>query len=238
VTPARGTAQRDDVAGVLSPARPGRDSVPGRRIGGLDVARGLAVLGMFGAHLGDTGDLGWDPATWRALADGRSSILFATMAGISIALLSGGRIRLGERELARARTRVLVRAAWVFAIGGVLELLGTFVAIILGVYAVLFVLALPFLRWPPVRLLLAAGVVAWPRRRSPSRSGSTPPRATRRAAPSRSCWSPATTRPRSGWPSCWSGWRSAGWTWERPGACGPGRRRDRPPRCWATSAAG
>ncbi|MEX5720105.1 heparan-alpha-glucosaminide N-acetyltransferase domain-containing protein [Geodermatophilus maliterrae] len=159
MTPARGTAQRDDVEGALAPAGPGRDSVPGRRIGGLDVARGLAVLGMFGAHLGDTGDLGWDPATWRALADGRSSILFATMAGISIALLSGGRDRLGGRELARARTRVLVRAAWVFAIGGVLELLGTFVAIILGVYAVLFVLALPFLRWPPARLLLAAGVV-------------------------------------------------------------------------------
>jgi hypothetical protein len=54
---------------------------------------------------------------------------------------------------------VLVRAAWVFAIGGVLELLGTSVAVILGVYAALFVLALPLLRWPPRRLLLAAGAV-------------------------------------------------------------------------------
>jgi uncharacterized membrane protein YeiB len=150
------TAQRDDVAGARAPAGdPGAE----RRIAGLDLARGIAVLGMFAAHLGDTGDLGWDPATWRALVDGRSSILFATLAGTSIALLSGGRTRLGGRELARARTRVLVRAAWVFAIGGVLELLDTFVAIILGVYAALFVLALPFLRWPPARLLLAAGVV-------------------------------------------------------------------------------
>jgi uncharacterized membrane protein len=154
------TAQRDDVEGTRAPAGPEPRTPTGRRIGGLDVARGLAVLGMFGAHLGDTGDLGWDPATWRALADGRSSILFATLAGVSIALLSGGRARLAGRELARARTRVLVRAAWVFAIGGVLELLDTFVAIILGVYAVLFVLALPFLRWSPARLLLAAGVVA------------------------------------------------------------------------------
>ena len=150
------TAQRDDVAGARAPAG---DPGPGPRIAGLDLARGIAVLGMFAAHLGDTGDLGWDPATWRALVDGRSSILFATLAGTSIALLSGGRTRLGGRELARARTRVLVRAAWVFAIGGVLELLDTFVAIILGVYAALFVLALPFLRWPPARLLLAAGVV-------------------------------------------------------------------------------
>jgi uncharacterized membrane protein YeiB len=154
------TAQRDDVEGAPAPADPERGPAPGRRIGGLDVARGLAVLGMFGAHLGDTGDLGWDPGTWRALVDGRSSILFATLAGVSIALLSGGRTPSTGRELARARTRVLVRAAWVFAIGGVLELLDTFVAVILGVYAVLFVLALPFLRWPPARLVLAAGVVA------------------------------------------------------------------------------
>lgn len=153
------TAQREAPGRTGAPAGPGPGAVPGRRIGGLDLARGLAVLGMFGAHLGDTGDLGWDPATWRSLVDGRSSILFATLAGISVALLSGGRTRLDGRDLARARTRVLVRAAWVFAIGGVLELLDTFVAIILGVYGVLFVLALPFLRWPPARLLLAAGVV-------------------------------------------------------------------------------
>ncbi|MGR6963729.1 heparan-alpha-glucosaminide N-acetyltransferase domain-containing protein [Geodermatophilus sp. URMC 61] len=129
-------------------------------MGGLDVARGLAVLGMFGAHLGDTGELGWDPDTWSALVDGRSSTLFATLAGVSIALLSGGSAPAAGRELAAARTRILVRAAWVFAIGGLLELLDTDIAVILGVYAALFVLALPFLRWPPPRLLLAAGVVA------------------------------------------------------------------------------
>src|SRR3712207_1382767 len=115
---------------------------------------------MFAAHLGDTGELGWSPSTWTALVDGRPSILFATLAGVSLALLSGGRTPATGRELARARTRVLVRAAWVFAIGGVLELLDTDIAVILGVYAALFVLALPFLTWPPVRLLLAAGVVA------------------------------------------------------------------------------
>ncbi|MGQ4819569.1 hypothetical protein ACQ1ZK_21105, partial [Enterococcus faecium] len=59
----------------------------------------------------------------------------------------------------RARTRILVRAAWIFAIGGLLELLDTRVAIILGVYAVLFVLATPLLRRSVSRLLaLAAGI--------------------------------------------------------------------------------
>ncbi|MBB3081965.1 heparan-alpha-glucosaminide N-acetyltransferase domain-containing protein [Geodermatophilus sabuli] len=130
------------------------------RIAGLDVARGLAVLGMFGAHLGATGDLSWSPSSWASLVEGRSSVLFATLAGVSIALLSGGATPASGRELGRARTRVLVRAAWVFAIGGVLEVLGTFVAIILGVYAVLFVLALPFLRWARRWLLLLAGAIA------------------------------------------------------------------------------
>ncbi|MDK3258429.1 heparan-alpha-glucosaminide N-acetyltransferase domain-containing protein [Blastococcus capsensis] len=129
------------------------------RVAGLDLARGLAVLGMFGAHLGTSDRLAADPVTWPAIVHGRPSILFATLAGVSIALLSGGGIPATGEALVRARTRILVRAAWIFAIGGLLELLDTRVAIILGVYAVLFVLATPFLRWPVSRLLaLAAGI--------------------------------------------------------------------------------
>lgn len=130
------------------------------RIAGLDLARGLAVLGMFGAHLDIGDELAADPSSWAAVVDGRSSILFATLAGVSIALLSG-RSRPAEGvDLVQARLRLTVRAAWIFAIGAVLEWLDTFVAIILGVYAVLFVLALPFLRWSPQRLLAAAGIIA------------------------------------------------------------------------------
>ena len=130
------------------------------RVAGLDLARGLAVLGMFGAHLDIGTELGADPSTWAAVVDGRSSILFATLAGLSVALLSGRDVPADGIDLVRARLRIAVRAAWVFALGAVLEWLDTFVAIILGVYAVLFVLALPFLRWPPRRLILAAGAIA------------------------------------------------------------------------------
>ena len=137
----------------------GRGAAPGR-IRGLDLARGLAVLGMFGAHLGLGGELAADPSTWSAVVDGRSSILFATLAGVSIALLSGGTRPADDVDLVRARLRLTVRAAWILVIGAVLEWLDTFVAIILGVYAALFVLALPFLRWSPRRLFAAAGVVA------------------------------------------------------------------------------
>jgi len=143
-----------------TPVRPRpRDRAP--RVVGLDVARALAVFGMLGAHVGAVApDVAPEPSTWLGIVNGRSSILFAVLAGVSLALLSGRTVPLTGEQLGRARTRVLVRAAWLFAIGGALEALGTDIDVILGVYAVLFVLALPFLRWPPRRLLVAAGVLA------------------------------------------------------------------------------
>jgi uncharacterized membrane protein YeiB len=131
-----------------------------RRIAGLDLARGLAVIGMFGAHLDLTENLTWSPWSWQALVFGRSAALFAVLAGVSIALLSGGVNPVSGDDLVRARVRIMVRAAWVFVIGGLLELFGAPVYVILGVYAVLFVFALPFLRWPPRRLLLLAAGLA------------------------------------------------------------------------------
>ncbi|MGY1625136.1 heparan-alpha-glucosaminide N-acetyltransferase domain-containing protein [Geodermatophilus sp. SYSU D00965] len=131
------------------------------RIAGLDVARALAVFGMLGAHVGAVpGDVRTTPWGWLGVVNGRSSILFAVLAGVSMALLSGRTRPVTGDELVRARIRILIRAAWLFVIGGVLEALGTEIDVILGVYALLFVLALPFLRWPPRRLLLAAGVLA------------------------------------------------------------------------------
>jgi uncharacterized membrane protein YeiB len=130
------------------------------RIAGLDVARGLAVIGMMGAHLDLSEDLSWSPSSWQGLVYGRSAALFAMLAGVSIALLSGGARPVSGGALVRARGRIMVRAAWVFLIGGLLELLGAPVDVILGVYAILFVLAVPFLRWAPRRLLLLAAVLA------------------------------------------------------------------------------
>ncbi len=142
-----------------SPAAVGRSS-RSHRVVGLDVARAFAVLGMFGAHVGLSEDLSWSPSSWAAVVHGRPAALFAVLAGVSIGLLSGGRRPLTGDGLVRARVRIMVRAAWVFLIGGLLELLGTDVAVILGYYAVLFVLALPFLRWSPGRLLLLAAGLA------------------------------------------------------------------------------
>jgi uncharacterized membrane protein YeiB len=150
------TAEPDATGRPAPPADVARPA----RIGGLDLARGLAVLGMFGAHLGIGPELTLDPTTWAALVDGRSSILFATLAGVSVALLSGRSRPADGVDLVRARLRIAVRAFWVFLVGAALEWFDTFVAIILGVYAALFALALPFLRWSPRRLFVTAGLVA------------------------------------------------------------------------------
>ncbi|MFS4507630.1 heparan-alpha-glucosaminide N-acetyltransferase domain-containing protein [Clavibacter sp. Sh2141] len=132
-----------------------------RRLRGIDAARGLAVLGMMAAHVAvpRTLELG-DPASWLAITDGRSSILFATLAGVSIALMSGRERPVDGGDLARVRLRILVRAACLFLLGGLLAALQTYVAVILEVYAVLFVAVLPLLRWRASRLLALAAVAA------------------------------------------------------------------------------
>jgi uncharacterized protein len=134
-----------------------RDSA---RITGVDLARGLAVLGMYGAHVGATEAFDWTaPGTWLDVVNGRSSILFAVLAGVSIAIISGQSRPLSGVELSRARVRILTRAAVIFLIGVVLESLDSGIAIILPVYAVLFVAALPFLRWPSAALFTLGGAV-------------------------------------------------------------------------------
>jgi uncharacterized protein len=136
-------------------------SVSTARIIGIDVARGLAVLGMYGAHIGVTDTFDWSqPLSWLDLVHGRSSILFATLAGVSIAIISGRTATLAGIPLLQSRVRILVRAALIFGIGGLLEYLGTGIAVILPMYATLFVLSLPFLRWRSRRLFIAAGVTA------------------------------------------------------------------------------
>lgn len=132
---------------------------PGR-VPGADIARGIAVLGMFTAHVGVTSDDIGTLEGWLSLAHGRSSILFATVAGLSLALFTGGANPLTGDAMRTARARILVRAVLLLALVAVLDLLGGRVLLILGFYAAYFVLALPFLRLPPVRLAAAAVIVA------------------------------------------------------------------------------
>lgn len=126
------------------------------RVVGVDVARGLAVLGMIVAHVGED-DAARLPngSSWLEAFDGRSAAGFALLAGVSAALLSGDPDRLRY-----ARVRILARAALLLPLGLVLEALGTPVVIILPAYAVMFAMLTVALAWRPRTLLVVAGVVA------------------------------------------------------------------------------
>lgn len=145
----------------LRPLRWWRESGRPPRIMGLDVARALAVLGMVGAHIGVTEAFEWgDPSTWLDLVHGRSSILFAVLAGVSIALMTGRTEPPAPERMPGIRLSLLGRGAAIFTIGVLLELLNTPIAVILTVYGILYVVAIPFLRWTAPRLLIAAAVLA------------------------------------------------------------------------------
>lgn len=135
---------------------------PGRVVG-LDVARALALVGMMATHI--LPDLDLDGVTLsHQLASGRASALFAVLAGVSIALMSGRTARQRGRELAATSAGLAVRALLIAVIGLLLGEVDSGIAVILAYYGVLFLLAIPFLglRAPALAALAAIWVVVAP----------------------------------------------------------------------------
>jgi uncharacterized membrane protein YeiB len=122
------------------------------RYAGVDAARGLAILGMLWAHTAADG-------TRQALADGRSSVLFATLAGCSLGLLTGGAERVRGGVGRRALASVALRGVLLVVLGLALWTLGTPVAVILDTYGVLFLVLLPVVL-APTWVVAAVGLVA------------------------------------------------------------------------------
>lgn len=121
------------------------------RIAGIDLARALAIGGMFVAHLAQA-DGGW----WW-IADGRSSALFALLAGSGLGFLTAR----SYPDTRGEHRHILQRAIILGLLGILLMFLGTPVAVILPSYAVMFALTIPFLGLTPKALLLwAGGIVA------------------------------------------------------------------------------
>ncbi|MFD1813797.1 heparan-alpha-glucosaminide N-acetyltransferase domain-containing protein [Rhodococcus gannanensis] len=135
------------------------------RLTGIDLARGLAVVGMVAVHsLYAYGDDGLPTLSYRISA-GHASAMFAVLAGVSIALLSGRARQRPDARSAGIATGLVARAIVIGVIG--LSLGYTDVdygVVILPYYAVMFVLAIPliFLGTRTVAALAAAGAVAAP----------------------------------------------------------------------------
>ncbi len=130
----------------------------GRRLLGVDVARSLALFGMMAVHIfpafRDDGSL--HPA--YAVAAGRSAALFATLAGVGLALTTGGRHRYTGHRLGAARVGVLLRAVFLVSLGMLLGELDSPPLVILAYYGLLFVIAIPFLGLPARTLFVLAAL--------------------------------------------------------------------------------
>lgn len=141
-----------------------RQIVPRGRVVGLDVARCLALLGMIATHALVSRTPEGGPTFVQEVAGGRSSALFAVLAGASMALMSGRTEPVTGRAGVRVGARLVVRAMLVTLIGLVLGELDTSIAVILTYYGVLFLLGIPFLqlRAVPLAVLASLGVVIAP----------------------------------------------------------------------------
>lgn len=123
------------------------------RLASLDIARGLALLGMIVVNVG--------PAEAESLLHrlyllpyGRASVLFVVVAGVGMGFMLRSR-----RRDARRWPTVLWRAGLLFAGGLALQLLTDDVSVILPVYGALFALALLLQHLPRPGLLGCAATM-------------------------------------------------------------------------------
>ncbi|MFK5647022.1 DUF418 domain-containing protein [Ornithinimicrobium sp. LYQ121] len=122
----------------------------GRRLGGIDAARGLAILGMIIVNVGPTAP---ETILQRVylLPFGRASVLFVTIAGLGMGYFMRSR---AGKEL---WTAITWRVGLLFLTGAALQTLTETVNVILQTYSVLFLLA-PLLWRLSSRALLALGL--------------------------------------------------------------------------------
>jgi uncharacterized membrane protein len=131
------------------------------RIPAVDIARGIAVLTMFVAHVQPTVPTGALDVLLVAGGGERPRTLVAVVGGIALGLFvaSAERRGLSDREI---RREIAVRGVALIALGLVLQTMASGVAVVLDTWGVLFLIALPFLRARTPLLLAgaAAAVVA------------------------------------------------------------------------------
>ncbi|MEO3797463.1 DUF418 domain-containing protein [Nonomuraea sp. B10E15] len=144
-----------------------RPRPPRGRLLGLDAVRALAIVGMVYMHVSPTGWLAPAPMPEKpAVLDwvehavsGRSMSLFVLMAGISVALMTGGPAPLDGERLTTARRRLAIRAAMLLLISLCVDQLSGMNLSILEFYAVWLLLLIPLVRLRPGTLMAAAGAL-------------------------------------------------------------------------------
>ena len=120
-----------------------------RRLVGIDAARGIALVGLMAIHIlpAWNENTGEPTLSWR-LFSGDSAALFALLAGVGLALTSGGTHPHEGKKMIADRIGVAVRAVLITALGlwiGTLMPEDPPAYNILIYYGVFFLLAIPFL---------------------------------------------------------------------------------------------
>ena len=128
---------------------------------GVDVARGLALLGMFAVHIFRTFTDDGGPTVATLVAGGRSAATFVLVAGIGVAFVSGRPVVRGADRLGVA-AGLVVRAALIGSLGLVLGVLSEDNRIygILPYYGLYFLLAVPLIGLSARALAVVAAGVA------------------------------------------------------------------------------
>ncbi|MCM3486914.1 heparan-alpha-glucosaminide N-acetyltransferase domain-containing protein [Kocuria rosea] len=129
---------------------------------GIDAARGLALIGLISLQILPEYVDATQESTWSHLfSSGDAVALFVLLAGVGLALSSGGRFPHEGRWLAADRAGVAVRAGLIAVVGlGIGATLPADVPAdnLLIYYAVLLLLAIPFLHLSATALFVCAAV--------------------------------------------------------------------------------
>jgi uncharacterized membrane protein len=134
-------------------------SLRGRRLG-VDAARGIALLAIMAVHALPATDAAGHTTFWHHVTNGRSAAAFVLLAGVGLALMTGGPRPASGIRLASARRVTAVRAGAIGLIGLALGSAPSGAAVILAYFTVLFLLALPLLGLGARAAAVAAGLRA------------------------------------------------------------------------------
>ncbi|WP_284059190.1 DUF418 domain-containing protein [Streptomyces sp. AS02] len=145
------------------PAAPSGAPSTGRLIG-IDLARGLAVFGMYASHVGPDPSVGGPVGFLLESARGRSSALFAVLAGFTLVVITGRPSPRTGRDGRQAAGRVVIRGVVLIALGFALTALDTSIDVILSFYGLIFLVVLPLyrLRATTLAVIAAAGALVLP----------------------------------------------------------------------------
>ncbi|MCX4386817.1 DUF1624 domain-containing protein [Micromonospora peucetia] len=130
------------------------------RLLGVDAARGVALFGMIAVHSLYQADAAGLPTWSFTVFGGRAAALFAVLAGVGIAFMTGRRrvpLTAGAGPVAALGVRALVIGAIGLALGYTDASLAS---VILPYYAVMFVLAIPLVFLPTWLVAFTAVTVA------------------------------------------------------------------------------